>query len=290
MIDAKMAQIGLSRIGPSMNVDFQPGIEPADTAQDSIWFVFQGNAFLIHMEGEEVSVPRTRDITPLVGSLLSREHLGTINGAPCVCAEAAPGPAPEGFRYSGIRALFPVLSEDYFRISGRAFQIVDWVRTHRFCGVCGAQTQAKQGERARVCPSCGQVAYPRISPAVIVAVVRDGRLLLAHSARFTKGFFSVLAGFVEAGETLEECIHREVREEAGIEVKNLRYFASQPWPFPDSLMIAFTAKHASGEIVTDGVEIGEAGWYPASALPQNLPGTHSVARRLIDWFVSSRDT
>ncbi len=147
--------------------------------------------------------------------------------------------------------------------------------------------EPKPGERAMECPSCRHLAYPRISPAVIMAVVRDGKLLLAHSARFTKGFSSVLAGFVEAGETLEECVHREVREEAGIEVKNLRYFASQPWPFPNSLMIAFTAEHASGEIRIDGVEITEADWYPASALPSSLPSPHSIARRLIDWFRSN---
>ncbi len=290
MNDAYEAKIGLARIGPALRADFKPSLEPSDAGQEGIWFIFQGNAFLVHGEDKEVSVPRGRDVTPLVGSLLSSERLGTLDGIPCFCAEAAPGPAPDGFRYSGIRALFAALSEDYFKIAGRAFQIVEWARTHRFCGACGSKTERKPGERAMGCPSCGHLTYPRISPAVIVAVVREDRLLLAHSARFTKGFSSVLAGFVEAGETLEECIHREVREEVGIEVKSLRYFGSQPWPFPNSLMIAFTAEHASGEISVDGVEIEEADWYPASALPPNLPSMHSVARKLIDWFVSSHNT
>lgn len=284
------AKIGRFRIGPSVKADFKPAIKAGLADVPSIWFAFQGNAFLVSIQGEEVTVPLAADITPLVGNPLSREYLGTIDGIPCFCAEVAPGPAPGGLQYSGLRALFSSLSEDYFRIAGRASQIVDWVRTHMYCGACGARTEAKPGERARECPSCRHLSYPRISPAVIVAVVRDEKILLAHSARFTKGFSSVLAGFVEAGENLEECVHREVKEEVGIEVKNLRYFGSQPWPFPNSLMIAFTAEHASGEIRIDGVEIEAADWYPASALPAGLPSTHSVARKLIDWFVSSRNT
>jgi NAD+ diphosphatase len=283
-------KIALVNIGPSAKADFRPALKAPTTDGPAIWFVFQGNAFLVSVQEDVVSVPRVRDITPLVADLQSREYLGTIDGVPCYCAEAAQGPAPRGFRYSGLRPLFASIGEDYFRIAGRASQIVDWIRTHKFCGACGARMGPKPGERAMECPSCRHMAYPRISPAIIVAVVKEGKLLLAHSARFTKGFSSVLAGFVEAGETLEECVHREVREEAGIEVKNLRYFTSQPWPFPNSLMIAFTAEHASGEIRIDGVEIEEADWYSASALPPNLPSTHSVARKLIDWFKASHDT
>jgi NAD+ diphosphatase len=123
---------------------------------------------------------------------------------------------------------------------------------------------------------------------VIVAVIRGKRILLARARRFPPGFYSVLAGFVEPGETLEECVSREVREETGIEVKNLRYFASQPWPFPHSLMVAFTAEHAAGEITVDPSEIVEASWYSADALP-HLPDPITVARKLIDWFVAGPD-
>ncbi len=160
---------------------------------------------------------------------------------------------------------------------------MEWDLSHRFCGRCGAATVLKEGEQARECPACRSLSYPRISPAVIVAVVRGDRILLARAARSPPGLYSVLAGYVEPGETLEECVRREVREETGIEVANLRYFASQPWPFPHSLMIAFTAEHASGEIAVDGVEILDAGWYRADGLP-GIPGPMTVARRLIDWF------
>ena len=128
--------------------------------------------------------------------------------------------------------------------------------------------------------------YPRISPAVIVAVVRDKRILLARSTRFTSSFHSVLAGFVETGETLEDAVRREIFEEVGIQVRNIRYFGSQPWPFPDSLMVAFTAEYAGGEITLDDNEIVTADWYSAAELPR-VPGKISIARRLIDWFTET---
>src|SRR5271157_1821576 len=126
-------------------------------------------------------------------------------------------------------------------------------------------------ERARLCEKCGYIAYPRISPAVIVAVVREGKLLLARASRFRTNFYSVLAGFVEPGESAEECLKREVMEETGIKVKNIKYFGSQPWPFPDSLMLAYTAEYVSGEIKVDGREILEAGWYKPGEFPV-MPG------------------
>jgi NAD+ diphosphatase len=227
---------------------------------------------------------------PFPGSLLSeRRYLGVVEGHGCYCAETAEGiKPPEGWRFQDLRALFGVLGEGYFRIAGRASLIVDWDRDNAFCGRCGGKTLDKEGERAKECPACGLVSYPRISPAVIVAVVREGKLLLARSVKFPRAFFSVLAGFVDAGETLEECVHREVREEVGIEVTNLRYFGSQPWPFPNSLMIAFTADYGSGEISIDGKEIGEADWYPPDGLPSMIPGAMSVAGKLIAWFASPR--
>jgi NAD+ diphosphatase len=170
-------------------------------------------------------------------------------------------------------------------VAGRANQFVDWARTHQFCGGCGQPTRDKADERAKVCPSCGLVNYPRVSPAIIVAVLKGDRILLAQSTRARNSFFSVLAGFVEPGETLEDCVRREVREETGIAVDGIRYFGSQPWPFPNALMVAFTATYAGGELAIDLSEIVNAGWFGADELPP-LPGKHSIARRLIEWFVS----
>jgi NAD+ diphosphatase len=171
-----------------------------------------------------------------------------------------------------------------FWIGGRGFQLINWDRTTRFCGRCGSPTQSSDSERAKVCQNCGLRNYPRISPAVIVAVTRERRILLARAFRFPMKIYSVIAGFVEPGETLEQCIRREIKEEVNIEVRNIRYFGSQPWPFPNSLMIAFTAEYAGGELRIDNEEIMDAGWFEAHELP-NIPDKVSIARRLIDSFI-----
>jgi NAD+ diphosphatase len=170
-------------------------------------------------------------------------------------------------------------------VAGRAVQIVAWDLTHRFCSRCATPTPPLAGERAKKCPACGLVSYPRLTPAVIVAVQRGNTILLARNAAFTAAFYSVLAGFVEPGETLEGTVRREIREEVGIEVRDIRYFGSQPWPFPHSLMIGFTANWAAGELRIDERELADAGWFAADALP-TIPPKLSIARRLIDAFVA----
>jgi NAD+ diphosphatase len=158
---------------------------------------------------------------------------------------------------------------------------VEWARTSRYCGRCGTATELAPHERAAHCPACGLNAYPRIAPAVIVIVENGDRILLARGAAFPPGMFSALAGFAEPGEPLAETVRREIREEVGIEVRDVRYFDSQPWPFPHSLMIGFFATYAGGELTPDGVEIVEADWFGADGLP-NVPPPLSIARRLID--------
>ena len=205
--------------------------------------------------------------------------LGTLDGRPCVAVEEAEAPGP-GF--VGLRQLWQQVDGQLWAIAGRAVQVLAWDDAHRFCGRCGAATQPMTDQRARHRPQCGLDAYPRLAPAVIVLVERDdGRVLLARNASFTEPFYSCLAGFVEPGETLEEAVRREVREEVGIELRDIGYFGSQPWPFPHSLMIGFTARLASGEVRPDGQEITEAAWFPPSDLPR-LPGEISIARALIE--------
>jgi len=177
--------------------------------------------------------------------------------------------------------LFSALDDAQFALAGRALQIVEWDRTHQFCGACAAATMARTSERSRECPGCGLVVYPRLAPAVMGLVRRERQLLLARSPRFPEGMYSALAGFVEPGETLEQCLEREVYEEAGIKVRNVRYFASQPWPFPHSLMLAFFADYDSGDLRVDGTEIEDARWFDIEDLPR-LPARISIARRLID--------
>jgi NAD+ diphosphatase len=181
----------------------------------------------------------------------------------------------------GLRGLYAQLTEEEFGVAGRAVQIATFAVTHRFCGSCGQPALRDGIERCVRCQHCDLVFYPRVSPAIIVLVRRGEQALLARSGRFTTGFYSTLAGFVEPGESLEQTLGREVFEEVGIQVDNIRYFGSQPWPFPHSLMVAFTADYAGGELRPDGVEIEEARWFDPEELPK-LPGSISISRRLID--------
>ena len=163
----------------------------------------------------------------------------------------------------------------------RAFHIAQWRRESLFCGSCGAKNSDSDTELARLCPDCGRVEYPRIAPAVITLITNDeGKILLAHNKKFAPGIYSLIAGFVEAGENLEMAVARETREETGIEIGDIRYFASQPWPFPHSLMAGFSARYIAGALKADDVEIEDARWFSRDSLP-TLPGPGSLSRCLI---------
>ena len=218
--------------------------------------------------------------------------VGSWLGKPCFAIEIGEPTdlvLGAGFQRSGIRAVFGMAGAEAFALVGRASLLLDWQKNHRFCGRCATPTERKPAEFAMLCPNCGLLAYPRISPAVMVLIGRgQGRkreFLLARSPHFREGMFSALAGFVEAGETLEQAAVREVREEVGVEIANLRYFHSQPWPFPDSLMLAFFADYAGGEIQPQPGEIEAAGWFAVDELPL-LPNLESIARRLIEAAIS----
>jgi NAD+ diphosphatase len=270
-------------------------LAPATHAGPAYWFLFQGDRLIVRPTGDGVDVPRTRDPADLGLTPLRRQYLGYLEDensyrVDCYSGEIDPdAPLAGGLTADGLRALYPQLGDPWFQLAGRAIQIVDWDRTHQFCGRCGAPVAAMPNERAKQCPACGLTSYPRLSPAIIIAVIRQTeagkRLLLARNHRFPPGRFSVIAGFVEPGESLEECAAREVFEEVGIHIQNIHYFGSQPWPFPNSLMLGFTADYAGGDFVLEEGEIAEAGWFAADDLPK-LPPRMSIARRLIDWFVA----
>lgn len=210
-----------------------------------------------------------------------RLMLGRLDQRSCLAIEvAAETPAPAGYQWRGLRSLFPLLDEGMIALCGRAFQVLEWDRTHQFCGRCATATQPREDERARACPACGLTAYPRISPVVMGLVIRGRELLLARSPHFPPGMYSAVAGFVEAGEALEHALSREILEETGIRAGGFRYFESQPWPFPHSLMVAFTADYHGGEPVPQPEEIEDVRWFPIDALPE-LPTTVSIAGRLI---------
>jgi NAD+ diphosphatase len=265
--------------------DYAPAVQPpVERPERSLWFVFRGAELLV-TAAPAVALPHCNHPNTL-GMMPQRiQYLGVLGEAHCFSAEAAADTAaPQGWVWQGLRALFGVLDDARFALAGRASQIVDWDRTHQYCGACGRATAARTNERSRECPGCGLVVYPRLAPAVMGLVRREKELLLARAPRFPKDMYSALAGFVEPGETLEQCLEREVHEEVGIRVRRVRYFASQPWPFPHSLMIAFFADYYSGEIRVDGTEIEDAQWFDVRNLGNlpRLPARISIARRLID--------
>ena len=256
---------------------------PEKLNEPALWFVYLGNQILVARDERGAHVPAARDLRQLGLKTLREQYLGSLAGQHCFAAEVDDSsPLPTAMEWSGLRALFGTLDDTLFALAGRAFQIVDWDRSHQFCGRCGTATVLKEGERSRVCPSCAQLHYPRIAPAIMVLVRRGPEFLLARSPHFPPGMFYALAGFTEPGETLEQTIVREVREEVSIEIRNIRYFASQPWPFPHSLMIAFHADYAHGVVTPDANEIEAADWFSADRLPEKLPSTISISRRLID--------
>jgi NAD+ diphosphatase len=269
-------------------MSFKPDFNSAQPKTDrDLWFVVHNGKVVLKQDGKTLGIPLLPDITPLGDQLINSQYFGTKEGIPCFAAELkAESITRGGFESKGLFELFGLLDSEMILVAGCSVQLIRWDKNHVCCGQCGQPMAYKDDERAKICRRCDLTCYPRLSPAIIVAVIKDNTLLLARSARFPAGFYSVLAGFVEVGETLEECVAREVFEEVGITVKNIHYFGSQPWPFPDSLMLGFTAEYANGEIRTDPAEIMDAQWYTKDNLP-DIPPKISIARHLIDWFVES---
>ena len=212
-----------------------------------------------------------------------RLYLGRYRGHDCYAIDAL-GRLPEGYAVVDLRAWLGRVEPALFYLAGRALQLVDWHGSHQFCGRCGTAMEDHAQDRAKVCPECALVNYPRLSPSIIVLVTRGDEMLLARNANWPTGMYSTLAGFVEPGESIEQTLHREVEEEVGVRVRNLRYLGSQSWPFPNSLMLGFHAEYESGEIVCQEGEIADARWFRYDELP-NVPPATAISRWLIDAFV-----
>jgi NAD+ diphosphatase len=262
--------------------------EPPDIPATGVLFVLVSGPEVAINEGEKPQIYSQAGLTPAIRAAGTVEYLGHRGAVPCYAAELPEGSLlPRGMVLSGVRDLYGRIPDEDVAIAAYAVRMIASAKSNRICGRCGTKTVPALTERAKKCPSCGLVLYPRISPAIIVLITRGEEILLARSPRFPAGMHSVIAGFVEPGETLEHAVHREIKEEVGIAVKNLRYFASEPWPFPDSLMIAFEAEYAEGEITIDNNEIISAGWFGRASLPP-LPAPMSISRALIDRWVERR--
>jgi NAD+ diphosphatase len=276
---------------PEHGSSFVPLLRPpAEAPRAAAWFAFREDRLLVRANGEQLELLDYADLSSMGVDFDNSHYLGRLDDVDCYALQLDGAlDAPAHSRFEGLRTVYGRLAEAYYSIAGRAAQILLWDQTHRFCGRCGEPTAHAPAERAKLCPSCGLLSFPRLSPAVIMLVQRGDEMLLARNRAFVDGFFSVLAGFVEPGESLEEAVAREIREEVGVQVQDIRYFGSQPWPFPHSLMIGFTAHYVAGDIRVQEDELVEAAWFSRSGEMPRLPGKLSIARKLIDWFLAGSD-
>jgi NAD+ diphosphatase len=256
---------------------FVPAVQALAGATPLAWcFAFVDGKLLLPDAAAAALQPHA--LQAFDGVAQARHYLGRLDDIDCWALSLSQVPA--GWRATALRAAMLQCPDALMGLAGRAAMVLEWDRAHRFCGVCGTPTELLPHERSRKCPACGHAAYPRLSPAMMVLVWRGRELLLARSPHYVAGMFSALAGFVEPGESLEECVHREVAEEVGVQVRGLRYYGSQSWPFPHSLMVAYTAEWVAGDIVPQEGEIEAAGWFDIDTLPA-IPPRFSIAGHLI---------
>ncbi len=260
---------------------FVPLMAPQDHA-NPLAFVFRDGKLMVREH--DLALPSLASGLPLLGLPFDPFHpVGLWQERYCCTTWIDNAqPVPAGFVFMSLRALIGGLDDPLLGLASRAAQLAEWARTHRYCGHCANPMQRASGERAFKCAACGMLAYPRISPAMMVLIKNGDRILLARHAQSPTGRFTALAGFLEAGESIEEAIHREVFEEVGLRVKNLQYFGSQSWPFPHSLMIAFTAEYAGGDIVIDANEIVEARWFGPQDVQPTPPPSVSISNVLVN--------
>lgn len=264
-------------------------MHPSKASTEEYWFIFQGDRLLLKKGTLDHQLPTNATLSQIKSHFLRQHKLGQFNHVDCYCAEIGKdSPIPADVESVSLRKAFELLGSDWYTAAVKAYSVINWDKNHQYCGRCGSTTIHHPGTFERVCRSCGLALYPRISPSIIVLIQKEDHILLARSPHFTKGAYGLIAGFVEVGESVEEAVHREVAEEIGITIKNLQYFGSQSWPFPDSLMIGFIAEYASGEIIIDNKEIEAANWYPFDQLPGYPSSTISIAKKLIDHVVAGK--
>jgi NAD+ diphosphatase len=264
---------------------YKPSVKPDDNNNCPVhWFIFNSDKLLIDLK-TELKIPFTNKLDDMNIKPVRKQYMGTLMEHACFSVEVDPETdAPEEMAFMDLHSLYDILDEDIFLLAGRAIQIVNWDKNHQFCGKCSTPTQTMDNEMAKICPECGFINHTRLSPAVITAIINEDKILMAKHSYGLKNRYSLIAGFLEAGETLEEGVEREIMEEVGLKVKDIKYFGSQPWPFPNSLMIGFTANYDEGEINVDGKEILDAKWFEVDEV-QRPHSKMSIASELIEWYI-----
>ena len=254
------------------------------------WLIFQNDQLLFIYHDTSLQLPSTETIDDLTPYFLRHHPIGEFDNCTIFCAELQSTlPLTHSLVCVPLRNALEHLGDEWYSIATKAFTIINWDRNHQFCGRCGHATKHKDNSFERSCTHCNLHFYPRISPSVIVLIQHQDQVLMARSHHFKPGIYGLIAGFVEAGESLEEAVHREVFEETRIRVKNLRYFGSQVWPFPDSLMAGFYADYASGELNIENDEIEAAGWYRFDNLPGRPSSKISIASRMLDHCIAQHE-
>lgn len=249
---------------------------------NGLWLLLAGGELLLQSDADDLRLPQGATLPEGIEILAPPLHCGTWDGLPCRVAPVSRSlPLPAGWSRENLAAAEPRLPIELVTLGAIAAQILAWEKGSRYCGGCGAPLEWITGEWGKRCPTCHLLRYPSIAPCVIVLIRRPGELLLARKAEWPAGRYGLVAGFVDFGEALEEAVVREVREETGVEVENVRYIGSQAWPFPSQLMAGFIADYAGGEVRVDTHELEDARWFPLEALPE-LPPKRSIARYLLD--------
>lgn len=267
------------------NFKILPGVFK-ESVECDLFFAFLDGSLLVKRSVDDLKIPNLNEIKKLNVNYQNEFFLGEYEDKSCFAIEIySEIKLTDDFKIIPLREIGMLMEEEIFEIAGRASEILNWDKNHKFCGRCGARTEDKKDELAKICPKCGNIMYPVICPAIIVAITKGDKILLAHNSNFKNNMYSLIAGFVEAGENLKSAVKREVFEEVGIKVKNIRYYKSSSWPFPNSLMVGFFAEYDSGEIKVDGKEILDAKWFERDELP-NLPKKYSLARKIINEYIS----
>ena len=249
---------------------------------DDYLLCYNDNKILMKEEGQSLTIPKRKDFSGEIDNLHAI-YLFALNSSHCFLLPDFHNNY-SSFVLKDIFDLRSIRNKEAAWIGVLGYQLMTWYDTNRYCGRCRTKTELKKNERAIICPNCGNIVYPKVSPAIIVTITSGDKILLARNTRFKNNYYSVLAGYVDIGESLEQTVVREVKEEAGIEIRNLRYYKSQPWPFSGSLMVGYFAEADDSQpLKIDPVEISEAGWYKRGNLPDH-PTNISIAGEMIELF------